>query len=617
MTLIPAPELIGDAWLSTGGRRLSIEDLRGRFVLLDFWTLCCVNCHHVLAELRPIEAQFHDVLTVVGVHSPKFEHEKRPETVASAIERHDIHHPVLNDPNMSTWQAYGVRAWPTLVLIDPEGNIVATYSGEGHGHALTATLERLVPEYEARGSLVRGADVYVAPEPGDSPFRQPGKVTVIPEPLRAAFNDSDLLVSNSGGHTLVAVSSDALDVPRAILGSGVRGRSDGFIPDAEFAEPYGVVFVDGPVANRLGVDLVVSDTANHLLRGINVTDGTVVTLAGTGAQWMGSDPTEGNAIDVPLSTPWDLAVLGDDIVIAMAGDHRIWAFSTVDRTVRVIAGTTNEGLVDAPNEAAWFAQPSAVEATAQRGGGVWVADSETSALRFVGRSATETVSGHGLFDFGHRDGTASEALFQHPLGLTELPDGSVLIADTYNGAVRRFDPATNSVSTIARDLSEPSDVVVVNTNGSAHLVVVEAAAHRLTRVPLDQSVVVEGEALRTVRPALHVAAGAATVEVVFSPPPGQKYDDRYGPSTALVVSSTPADLILSGAGRSVELVRDIVLNPEITEGVLHIAARGASCDSEDAGIEHATCHIHQQDWGIPVRISEGGESVVSLVLSGA
>ncbi len=192
-----------------------------------------------------------------------------------------------------------------------------------------------------------------------------------------------------------------------------------------------------------------------------------------------------------------------------------------------------------------------------------------------------------------------------------------MIADTYNGAVRRFDPATNTVSTIARNLSEPSDVVVVHANGSAHLVVVEAAAHRLTRVPLDQSVVVEGEALRTVRPALHVAAGTATVEVVFSPPPGQKYDDRYGPSTALVVSSTPADLILSGAGRSVELVRDIVLNPEITEGVLHIAARGASCDSEDAGIEHATCHIHQQDWGIPVRISEGGESVVSLVLSGA
>lgn len=617
MSLIPAPELIGDAWLSTGGRRLSIEDLRGRFVLLDFWTLCCVNCHHVLAELRPIEAQFHDVLTVVGVHSPKFEHEKRPETVASAIERHDIHHPVLNDPNMSTWQAYGVRAWPTLVLIDPEGNIVATYSGEGHGHALTATLERLIPDYESRGTLVRGADVYVAPEPGDSPFRQPGKVSIIPADLRAAFNGSDLLVSNSGAHTLIAVSSTALDVPRAILGSGDRGRADGFIPDAEFAEPYGTVFVDGVIAERLGVDLVVADTANHLLRGIRVSDGTVVTLAGTGAQWMGSDPTEGAAREVPLSTPWDITVQGDDIVIAMAGDHRIWAFSTIDRTVRVLAGTTNEGLVDGPNDSAWFAQPSAVVASAHRGGGVWVADSETSALRFVSGTSTQTVSGHGLFDFGHRDGTASEALFQHPLGLTELPDGSVLIADTYNGAVRRFDPTTNTVSTIARDLSEPSDLVVVQGDGSAALIVVEAAAHRLTRVPLDQSVLVDGDALRTVRPALHVSPGAATVQVVFSPPPGQKYDDRYGPSTALVVSSTPADLIVSGAGRSVELVRDIVLNPTIAEGVLHIAARGASCDSDDAGIEHATCHIHQQDWGIPVRISDGGETTVSLVLSGA
>ena len=615
--LVAAPELIGDAWLSTGGRRLSITDLRGRFVLLDFWTLCCVNCHHVLAELRPIEAQFHDVLTVVGVHSPKFEHEKRPETVASAIERHDIHHPVLNDPNMSTWQSYGVRAWPTLVLIDPEGFIVATYSGEGHGHALTATLERLVPEYEARGTLVRGADVYVAPEIGDSPFRQPGKVEVIPEHLRAIFNESDLLVSNSGGHTLIAVSSAALDVPRAILGTGERGYADGEIGESQFAEPYGVVFLDEAAAARLGVDLVIADTANHLLRGVSLESGTVTTLAGTGAQWMGSDPSDGPALQVPLSTPWDVAQVGDDIVIAMAGDHRIWSYSTVDRTVRVIAGTTNEGLVDGPNASAWFAQPSAVAASAAHGGGVWLADSETSALRFVGATDTVTIAGHGLFDFGHRDGTASEALFQHPIGLAELPDGSVVIADTYNSAIRRYHPDSNTVTTVARDLAEPSDIALIVENDTPVLVVVEAAAHRLTRITLEQSALVNGEALRTVRPALAVAAGAGRVSVVFSPPPGQKYDDRYGPSTQLVVSSTPKGLLLSGDGRSVELVRDIVFNPDIAEGVLHVAARGASCDSEDADVEHATCHIHQQDWGIPVRVTQDGETVVSLVLSGA
>jgi hypothetical protein len=208
-------------------------------------------------------------------------------------------------------------------------------------------------------------------------------------------------------------------------------------------------------------------------------------------------------------------------------------------------------------------------------------------------------------------------LFQHPIGLAELPDGSVVIADTYNSAIRRYHPDSNTVTTVARDLAEPSDIALIVENDTPVLVVVEAAAHRLTRITLEQSALVNGEALRTVRPALAVAAGAGRVSVVFSPPPGQKYDDRYGPSTQLVVSSTPKDLLLSGDGRSVELVRDIVFNPDIAEGVLHVAARGASCDSEDADVEHATCHIHQQDWGIPVRVTQDGETVVSLVLSGA
>ena len=126
-----APALVGDAWLGTGGLRLDLESLRGRIVLLDFWTLCCVNCHHVLAELRPIEEEFADVLTVIGVHSPKFEHEKNPDSVTAAMQRHGITHPVLNDPNMSTWQAYGVRAWPTLVaMCTPGAQLTALHNGK-------------------------------------------------------------------------------------------------------------------------------------------------------------------------------------------------------------------------------------------------------------------------------------------------------------------------------------------------------------------------------------------------------------------------------------------------------------------------------------------------------
>jgi hypothetical protein len=119
--------------------------------------------------------------------------------------------------------------------------------------------------------------------------------------------------------------------------------------------------------------------------------------------------------------------------------------------------------------------------------------------------------------------------------------------------------------------------------------------------------------MRTARPALAVLPGELRIDVTFSAPPGQKLDDRYGPSTYLVVSSTPKDLLLEGAGNSTELVRRIVLNPAISEGVLHVAAKGASCDESEQG---AQCHIHQQDWGIPIKVSNEGSSTVELVLSG-
>ena len=220
-----------------------------------------------------------------------------------------------------------------------------------------------------------------------------------------------------------------------------------------------------------------------------------------------------------------------------------------------------------------------------------------------------------LFDFGHVDGAASEALLQHPLGAAMLPDGSLVIVDSYNGAVRRYDPSTAVVTTIARDLREPSDVVFLPE--SATLLVVESAAGALTSIPIAAGERVESERLRTSRPAIRVAPGMVTVEVIFEPPPGEKRDDRYGPSTQLVVSASPAGLIGAGAGTTSDLVREIRVEALATEGVLHVAAKGASCDDTGGDPDaHAACHIHQQDWGVPIVIDPAGERVVRLVLSG-
>ncbi|MBZ4317929.1 NHL domain-containing thioredoxin family protein [Streptomyces huiliensis] len=594
---VRAPELIGKGgWINTGGKDLKLADFRGRTLILDFWTFCCVNCLHVLDELRELEEKHRDTTVIIGVHSPKFVHEAEHQAVVDAVERYGVHHPVLDDPELATWKQYAVRAWPTLVVIDPEGYVVAQHAGEGHAHALETLVTELEKEHEAKGTLRRGDTPYVAPEPVAGELRFPGKALALP--------GGTYLVSDTTRHQLVELAADGETVVRRI-GTGERGFTDS---PARFNEPQGLALLpDGRVA--------VADTVNHALRVYDPETHEVGTLAGTGRQWWQGAATQGPAREVALSSPWDLAWFADRLWIAMAGVHQLWSYDPVAGTVGVAAGTTSEGLVDGPAGEAWFAQPSGLAAAEDR---LWIADSETSALRYVERSsegdgfAVRTAVGTGLFDFGHRDGDAAQALFQHPLGVTALPDGSVAVADTYNHALRRYDPATGQVTTLATDLREPSDAVLDGDD----IVVVESARHRLTRLRLpEEAVRVESVAHRTRREATEVAPGELLLDVVFHAPTGQKLDTRYGPSTRLLVSATPPELLAEGAGAGTDLARRVVLADGVGEGVLHVSAMAASCDDDPAN-EYPACHVHQQDWGVPVRVTPGGADRLPLVLAG-
>jgi len=603
---VRAPELVGRSWLNTGGKSYSIKDFRGKILLLDYWTFCCVNCIHVLDELRPLEAEFADVLVTVGVHSPKFAHEAEPDAVIAAVERAAVHHPVLDDPELTTWQAYAVHAWPTLVLVDPEGYVVHVAAGEGHVDALRQVVKELVAEHEQRGTLHRGSGPYVPPPPAATELRFPSKAVVTPS--------GTLLVADTAHHRLVELAPDGSTVLRRI-GTGTRGRVDGDPTRASFAEPGGFALLPPDVAGQVGYDVLVADTVNHLLRSVRLADGAVGTVAGTGAQWR-DGRTDGPATDIDLSSPLDLAWWqpANGVVIAMSGNHTLSLFDPLTATVRRFAGTTVEGLQDGPIETAFFAQPSGLAATEDR---LWLLDSETSALRVIeagarpGDFVVRTAVGSGLFDFGHRDGHAATALLQHPLGLAVLPDDSVAIADTYNGAIRRYDPVSAEVSTLAADLAEPADLVLLDDE----LIAVVSGAHQLDRpiAPGLAAEFVHGAAHQVRRPATDLAPGEVVLTVIFDPPPGQRIDDRYGPSTRLEISSSPPELLRSGAGVSTDLRRTLVLADDIPGGVLHVVAQAASCDS--AG-DHPACRLSRQDWGVPVRLQDWGATRLPLVLGG-
>ena len=473
---VRAPELAAGRWFNTG-QPLSLAALRGRWVLLDFWTSGCVNCQHVAAELRPLERRFGRAgsgdLVVIGVHSPKFAYERTDGAVRTAIRRLGVDHPVLSDPSLTSWRQYAVKAWPTLTLVDPDGYVVVQVAGEGHVAGLTALLEQLRAERPA-------GDVAPPPpaagEPGTEALPPAGRALVdgLPVPHGVAVAGDRLLVTTGDG--LVVREPD--------------GRSH-LVASPLFGRPTGVTVLSAGGARAWGSPAVVTDEATHRILGVDPTTGDVRSLAGTGAQAAAAPPlTRRPAGAADLSSPAATAERGAVLWCAMAGLHQLWRLdpptATAPATTQVIAGAElAEGLRDGPAATAFLAQPSALAADPARGR-LWFVDAESSALRWleVDVDATAgqvwTAVGEGLFDFGHADGPARVARLQHPLGLALLRDGSLAVADSYNGAVRRFDPDTGELTTLARGLAEPTGVCLLPDGG---LAVVEASAGRVVELP--------------------------------------------------------------------------------------------------------------------------------------
>ena len=444
---VRAPELQGTAWFNTE-RPLRLADLRGKLVVLDFWTYCCINCLHILDDLKYLEEKYAGrALAVVGVHSPKFTNEDDPESVRQAVVRYGITHPVLLDSRRRTWDAYAVRGWPTQVLLDPNGYILGRVSGEGHRAQLDAAIEQALTILEQEGVLSGEAlPVRLESEAGafplDAPLLYPGKVL-------ADAAGQRLYIADTGHHRLVAAALDGTNADT--IGSGEPGAADGDALTAQFRAPQGMAL------DAAHGWLYIADTGNHLIRRLDLATGAVTTVAGTGQQGL-RGPREGSARAIALNSPWDLALLDDMLYIAMAGPHQIWRYDPANETVIVYAGSGAEGRADGSASRAALAQPSGLATDGQR---LYVADSEISCVRVIepGTSGAEaqvrTLAGGDLFQFGDRDGKGDLARMQHPLGVAWVPadgaeGGYVAVADTYNHKLRRLDPTTREVVSLTR-----------------------------------------------------------------------------------------------------------------------------------------------------------------------
>jgi len=429
---IRAPELKGDrGWLNTD-KPLSLAALRGKVVLLDFWTYGCINCMHIIPDLKKLEKKYPNELVVIGVHSAKFENEKDTENIRRIILRYEIEHPIVNDADFAIWRSYAVDAWPTRYLIDPAGYVIGRLSGEGGYDALDKAIAGSIAEFRKRGELNEAPLrlVLERAKVGDLPLAFPGKILADEKSGRLFIADSDhnrIVVAKLDGTLLETI------------GTGVHGADDGPYDRATFFRPQGMA-LDGDI-------LYVADTENHLIRAVDLKAKSVNTIAGTGQQSR-ENLSIGFARATALNSPWDLQLVGKTLYIAMAGPHQIWRYDLTLREVSEFAGSGREARIDGLRNEAGFAQPSGL---ATDGKTLFVSDAEANIIRAIdlGQDGqVRTLVGGDLFDFGDVDGSGNDVRLQHPLGLARWSD-RLLIADTYNHKIKLFDPVARSVQSFA------------------------------------------------------------------------------------------------------------------------------------------------------------------------
>jgi DNA-binding beta-propeller fold protein YncE len=459
-------------------RPLSLADLRGRLVILDFWTFCSINCLHTLPTLRIIEDYYPAEVAVIGIHSPKFDHERDPIALACALERYGITHPVAHDPHSGLWNEYCIRAWPSLVFISPDGMVIGQLAGEPNPEVLLNGIGAMLEHFTTEGSLCPSP---FPPQATSLPMssgalRFPGKI----KPCPSADGRKLWAIADSGHHRIVLVDDDGTEI--RCWGSGQPGFTDGS-DAAGFSGPEGLACTEDAI--------YVADTRNHAIRRIDRTSNEVTTIAGTGERGGGLQ-SGGAAGTSALASPWDIDILPDGrtLVFANAGSHQIGRIDLGDGTMLSVTGCGGEGLLDGPASLAMLAQPSGL---ACLGATVYFVDAETSSVRSFSLEdgTVRTLVGTGLFDFGHHDGPLGEASLQHPLGLAVLADGRLAVADSYNGALRLIDLETGHVSslkptctdTLCRPWSEPAGITA---DGPARLLLSDTNNHRIVEIDLAQ-----------------------------------------------------------------------------------------------------------------------------------
>jgi len=455
-------------WFNTQGDPVKFADLRGKVVLLHFWSYNRANCIQSLVDVEWLRKRYPETLAIIGVHAPKFPIQCSSENLQKAINRFYIRHPVANDVKLSICKEFGITSWPSIMYIDPEGYVVGVMRGDIKRKQLDKLIQQSIIDAEKK-KILRPSRIQpkLKPEPSLE-LKFPGHVYVTAERM---------YISDSGHNRVLECMKNGRIVHT--YGSGVDGLIDGGERTAAFDCPQGLVEVDR--------HLFVADTGNHVIRKIDLINREVSTIAGMGkpgrVKGFSRYP---DPLTVPMNSPVGLDYQEGGLYIAMAGANQIWRMDLNTNEIGVCAGTGQEGIAGLTAQEASLAQPSALCFGEDVEKMLFFADAESSSIRSI-RSrdkAVQTLVGKGLSEFGDVDGDGQKARLQHPMGLCFDPRRKVLwVSDSYNNKIKYIKLFNGLVSSIRteRTLNEPGGLSCQGDN----LYIANTNEHTILRLDLN------------------------------------------------------------------------------------------------------------------------------------
>jgi thiol-disulfide isomerase/thioredoxin len=437
---VNAPEINTQyGWLNTD-KPYSMKDFKGKILLLDFWTFGCINCQHIIPDLKKLEKEFSNQLVVVGVHSAKFSSEKNTQKIREAILKFGIEHPVVNDADYKVWESYAANAWPTVTLISPDGKVVFQRAGESVYAAFQPKIKALAEEFAGKIDTKPVAFQLEKDKLPQSELQFPSKMLADPA--------GNIWISDSGNNRILKMDANGKILEKI---GGKEGFENGSFENAAFYEPHGLALQNNK--------LYIADTKNNAIRIADLTTKQVSTIAGNGQMGYYFLEQKWNEPILPNS-PWDLLADGENLYVANAGNHQILRMNLKTNQLFRFAGSGREALTDGNLHEAAFNQPSGLT---KKDNLLYIADPEASAIRVLDlqKQTVKTLVGKGLFTFGDKDGELEDALLQHSVGV-QVEGNKIYIADTYNGKIKVLDLDKQRISTLVAGLNEPNDIILLN-----------------------------------------------------------------------------------------------------------------------------------------------------------